>query len=70
MKSKSGLENKTATKFTQVVDQFQQYIQEKSNLEHYFTNLVRITLGIPIINYQVISHKNALVHSSPYHRII
>lgn len=53
------------SKLSRIVDEFRQWRQPENRayLDHYLTNCAKIILGYRPINYRVISHKNAVVHS-------
>ncbi|MDO8260822.1 MAG: hypothetical protein Q7T50_05005, partial [Candidatus Magasanikbacteria bacterium] len=59
---------KKKEKFLAIVDQVQQYVKESDYFGDYFGNIVRIILGIEVIDYRVISHKNLIVKYSQKHR--
>ncbi len=59
----SDMKIKGTSRFSQVVDQFRQWRKEGTYFDDYLLNCAKIILGYRPIDYRVISHENALVHS-------
>ena len=65
MSNESDLEKQVQeSKFNQIIDQIEQYHEERNYPEHYLENIKRIIFNVPIIDYRKFSHKNIIVHMS------
>lgn len=55
-------------KILAIIDQVQQCVKERGYVGDYFGNMVRIIMGIEVIDFKVISHDNIIVKYSEKHR--